>query len=261
MRIAPRQRQGNQDPAAGRPRSSANDPSSAARGSYLSWAWVGLALAGPAIGVFFPQIVAADIVVRRASVFRLWCLAAGVAAGAWALGVAWLTLHRTNRRLASLASQDPLTGLANLRRFHAALTAVLAQAGPSSLIIGDLDHFKRINDQYGHLAGDSVLVSVAATLAHSVREHDLVARIGGEEFALLLPGADLVVATAMAERLRRAVESLPCGVTISLGIAMYPDHAVDPTALVKAADDAAYRAKRLGRNQVAVGQVQPSSGS
>lgn len=220
-----------------------------------------MALAGPAIGFFFPQIVAPDIFVRHALMFRLLCVAAGAGAGAWALAVAWLTLHRSNRQLAKLASQDPLTGLANLRRFHAGLTAVLSQAGPSSLIIGDLDHFKRINDQNGHLEGDHVLVAVAAALSQNIRENDLVARIGGEEFAVLLPGADIAVATGIAERMRRTVESLAYGVTISLGIALYPDHAVDPTALVKAADDATYRAKHLGRNQVVVWHVQPPSGA
>ncbi len=236
-------------------------PSLAVRDPYLSWLWLGVALAGPAIGLVFPQIVAPDIVVHRVFAFRLLSVAAGVVAGGWALAVAWLTLHRANRKLAALALQDPLTGLANLRRFHAGLTAVLNQAAPSSLLIGDLDHFKRINDQYGHLQGDHVLVTVAATLSRSIRENDLVARIGGEEFAVLLPGADLAVATGIAERMRRAVESLACGVTISLGIALYPDHATDPTSLVKAADDATYRAKSLGRNQVAVWQVQSPSGT
>ena len=260
VRIVHRQR--HTDPArAPRARSSedlspalptALGPSPTVRDPYLSWVWLGVALAGPAIGILFPQVVAPDIVVRRTFTFRLLCLAAGLAAGAWALAVAWLTLHRANRQLAKLASRDPLTGLANLRRFHAGLTAVLTQARPSSLIIGDLDHFKRVNDQHGHLEGDHVLVAVAAALSRSVRENDLVARIGGEEFAILLPGADLAVATTIAERMRRTVEALPCAVTISLGVALYPDHAVLPTALVKAADDATYRAKLAGRNQVAI---------
>ena len=270
MRIVHRQRQTDQDGASRGPRPTqdllpalptAFAPSPAIRDPYLSWLWLGVALAGPAIGFVFPQIVAPDIVVHRVFAFRLLSVAAGVVAGAWALAVAWLTLHRANRKLATLALQDPLTGLANLRRFHAGLTAVLNQAAPASLLIGDLDHFKRINDQYGHLEGDHVLVTVAAALSRSIREHDLVARIGGEEFAILLPGADLAVARGIAERMRRAVESLPCGVTISLGIALYPDHAAEPTSLVKAADDATYRAKSLGRNQVVVWHAQPPSGT
>ena len=233
------------------------DVSAAVHDPYLSWLWLGVALAGPAIGLVFPDMAAPLVTVRHATAFRLLCLAAGVGVGLWALAVAWFTLHRANRQLARLAAQDPLTGLANLRRFHAGLTAVLGHAGPSSLIIGDLDHFKRVNDQYGHLEGDHVLVAVAAALSHSIREGDLVARIGGEEFAVLLPGADLAVATGIAERMRRTVEALSCAVTISLGIALCPDHARDPTGLVKAADDATYHAKRLGRNRVVVAQVPP----
>ncbi|MDA8198680.1 MAG: GGDEF domain-containing protein [Thermaerobacter sp.] len=269
MPIVPRQRDADQSPAPdarstrGMPPAlpPALGPSPTVRDPYLSWLWLGVALAGPAIGLIFPQLAAPDIVVRRLFMFRLLCLTAGVVAGAWALAVAWLTLHRANRQLAKLATQDPLTGLANLRRFHGGLTAVLGHEGPSSLIMGDLDNFKRINDQYGHLEGDHVLVGVAAALSRSIREGDLVARIGGEEFAVLLPGADLAVATGIAERMRRTVEALSLGVTISLGVALYPDHAVEPTALVKAADDATYRAKLAGRNQVVVWEEQPASGT
>ena len=221
---------------------------------YPAWLWLGIALAGPAIGLVFPRVVAPYVIVRHAGPFQLWCLAAGFGAGLWALSVAWFTLHRTNRQLARLATQDPLTGLANLRRFHAGLTSVLGRGGQASLIMGDLDHFKRVNDEHGHLEGDRVLVAVASALSRSVRDNDLVARIGGEEFAILLPDADLAVAAAIAERIRRTVEALPWGVTISLGVALYPDHATLPIALVKAADDATYHAKRAGRNQVAVWQ-------
>jgi len=123
----------------------------------------------------------------------------------------------------------------------------------------DIDHFKRCNDEYGHLAGDSVLREVAERLKVSVREVDMVARYGGEEFCVVLPETTKKLAVMVAERLRKSVESADVkafeekiSTTISIGIATYPEDGKDATSLIEAADTALYKAKRKGRNRVCV---------
>lgn len=166
-------------------------------------------------------------------------------------------LERANRQLAEIARTDGLTGLKNRRYFDEALLdgcALMSRRGePVSVILVDVDDFKRHNDSYGHHAGDEVLRTVAAALQASARAHDTVARFGGEEFALLLLGADSADAIAAAERLRLAVEAGPWPVrpvTASFGVATSRPGCTDCLALVKQADEALYISKRQGRNRV-----------
>jgi diguanylate cyclase (GGDEF)-like protein len=167
------------------------------------------------------------------------------------------------RRLYEAALCDGLTKIFNRKYFLDRLRGELAfatrHAAPLSLVMFDVDHFKRINDQHGHLAGDRVLVALARAVERIIRHEDVFARWGGEEFAVICRGIDLVAAHAFAERVRRIVaaaaiehEGVRLDVTISVGVAAIPD---DPTlaegdALVRAADAALYRAKRDGRNRV-----------
>lgn len=177
-----------------------------------------------------------------------------------------LALKQRTDALLRLATLDGLTGIANRRAFDGALaqeTLRLAQggAGPLSLVLVDVDHFKRFNDFYGHQAGDDCLRAVAGALSGGVRRNgEVAARFGGEEFAILLPGHDPSAALVAAERLRRTVAGLslphaarPDGdlVTISAGAATLaePGESAD---LIAAADQALYRAKSSGRNRVVV---------
>ncbi len=173
--------------------------------------------------------------------------------------------HEANRRLEAaltslreVAATDPLTGLYNRRRFDEALDWECQRAArsgrPFSLLLADLRGLKRINDTLGHHAGDALLQSVARALRHSVRATDLVFRIGGDEFALLLPetgveGAALVAQAVVdeVERVRVRVERRILRPSLTVGTATYPDDGVNPQELTFAADQAMYRARALGR--------------
>jgi diguanylate cyclase (GGDEF)-like protein len=167
-------------------------------------------------------------------------------------------LAKKNARLAELATIDELTQLKNRRRFNEDLehhvTLSIRGATPLSLILMDVDRFKQYNDTFGHPAGDEVLRGMSATLRTFVREHDLVARFGGEEFVVLLPSTDAETALAVAERLRAAIASRPWPlgtVTASFGVATADaSHPASPASLVEQADQALYRAKRAGRDRV-----------
>jgi len=172
-------------------------------------------------------------------------------------------LEAANARLSELVMQDPLTGLANRRKWAHRLEDEWERSRrhgrPLSVVMADLDHFKRINDEHGHAAGDRVLRAVADVLGNGVRGPDTVARLGGEEFGILLPETDDQEAAAAAERLRRAVAELEIAdlpgleVRLSLGVASVGDAAPRPEAaddLLAAADRALYRAKDQGRNRV-----------
>ncbi|MCK9918397.1 diguanylate cyclase [Microbacteriaceae bacterium K1510] len=174
-------------------------------------------------------------------------------------------LRATNEQLEELAQRDGLTGAANRRVFDARLRAAWqvssALASPLALLMIDIDHFKQFNDRYGHLEGDACLREVAKVLITSARNDDLAVRYGGEEFAVLLPGALTQQAQRIAERLRRSVEELAIAhadsefgrVTISIGVATTVDSgATSIEDFVRAADEALYAAKAWGRNRVAV---------
>lgn len=170
-------------------------------------------------------------------------------------------LREVNADLERLAMIDPLTGVANRRYFYqrAAIEIVAAyrRRAPLTCLMLDIDFFKRVNDGHGHAAGDQVLKRVAEIIATGIRPYDLLGRLGGEEFAVLLPDADQKTAMAIADRLRIAVgaspalvDGIPLPVTISIGVsALVPEDAtIDP--LLDRADRALYQAKKAGRNRV-----------
>jgi diguanylate cyclase (GGDEF)-like protein len=156
-----------------------------------------------------------------------------------------------------LATRDSLTGLANRRLFDESLQREVARAerltAPLSLLVIDVDHFKQVNDTYGHQTGDAVLREVADALVANTKNYDVAARYGGDEFVVLLPGCRREDAIRVAERVRngvaRAVGEAP--VTVSAGVATVPDNATDAERLMAAADAALYDAKRNGRDRVA----------
>ncbi len=172
-----------------------------------------------------------------------------------------IDLAQAHEKIRLLATTDGLTGLANHRTFQHAFDMMLERGRrsqcPLCLVFCDLDHFKQINDTYGHPFGDEVLRRVAGVFLKTIRRVDLAARYGGEEFALLLEGADEQGGRQMAERIRLGVERLslshrgqPVPVTVSMGLAFFPKDAEDKDTLVSHADQALYRAKTGGRNRI-----------
>lgn len=177
-------------------------------------------------------------------------------------------LRRTLESKARQAASDPLTGLPNRRTFDRRLNAEFKRARrfgePISVLLIDADHFKQVNDQYGHHVGDEVLRRLAATLRENLpREYDVLARIGGEEFATVLPHTSRDDAAVVAERLRAAIESTPFAtaagtlrVTVSIGIGSLSNRvSMEPQTTLDVLDEAdrgLYESKRLGRNQVTV---------
>ncbi len=185
-----------------------------------------------------------------------------IAAGA--LETAWAVQDETKRALT-----DQLTGLPNRRAFEAEFQRMISETdrygGSSALVIADVDHFKSVNDTYGHEVGDTVLQSVGSALSAARRATDHVMRLGGEELALLLPQTDQQGAMEVAERCRRALESMvvrtPAGdvrVTASFGVAMYVARSNAGDRLYERADKALYAAKRGGRNRV---ELSPAEGA
>jgi diguanylate cyclase (GGDEF)-like protein len=172
-------------------------------------------------------------------------------------------LSAANAQLLIMSSTDVLTGVANRRSLEERLHDMWEHSQrlhePLSLVMCDIDHFKRVNDEYGHLVGDAVLQQFAQLLQDEAREIDKVGRYGGEEFVLLLPGTVLDAAVTFAERIRECVEKREFSYgdgqslhrTMSCGVASWPHPLVgDQEALIKAADDALYVAKETGRNRV-----------
>jgi len=165
--------------------------------------------------------------------------------------------EEARRKLQKLAETDPLTGAFNRRELMHRLDAF---SGPAALVLFDVDHFKDINDSHGHHVGDRVLVDLVSLVHKSLRDHDILARVGGEEFVIVLGGADLARARSIAERMRRRIEAHRIVVgehtvklTVSVGIAT---RAAGMTAraadLLRSADAALYQAKRKGRNRIEV---------
>jgi diguanylate cyclase (GGDEF)-like protein/PAS domain S-box-containing protein len=188
-----------------------------------------------------------------------------------------LALRETNRQLQArideigrlqvalqeLAVRDSLTGLYNRRYLDETLDREVSRArregNPLSLVMLDIDYFKRVNDTYGHQVGDEVLRILATTLLADIRAEDVACRYGGEEFLVLLPNMPLDTAVQRAEAWRQSIQDLAVVLgnfhitfTISLGVAAYPEHGKTPDDLTRCADQALYRAKNEGRNQVSV---------
>jgi diguanylate cyclase (GGDEF)-like protein len=182
----------------------------------------------------------------------------------------WTSLALANlmlqRELRQQALHDPLTGLYNRRYLEHLMPQILAAAAdlgqPTSLIAVDIDHFKQVNDLYGHAVGDQVLQVVARLLQASVADEMIACRVGGEEFLMVLPGMACAVAHDFAERLRMRVAALhhtstpsTPQITISVGVAVFPEHGDTLAPLVAVADAALYRAKADGRNRVVTGRA------
>jgi diguanylate cyclase (GGDEF)-like protein len=172
---------------------------------------------------------------------------------------------RLEATLNTMALHDALTGLLNRRAFMEALEGEMARfqrhRRPSTLLMLDLDHFKLVNDRHGHAVGDLVLAQVCATVRERLRRTDRIGRLGGEEFAVLLPDTEQEGALVLAETLRRAVAALevltpsgPLAVTVSIGLATFKPGEHDAVPLLSRADQALYQAKAQGRNRVAVAE-------
>jgi diguanylate cyclase (GGDEF)-like protein len=176
---------------------------------------------------------------------------------AWAVVAANAGMHYM--RLHELASTDARTGLMTAQTWEVAVGRVLTRS-PVAVLMGDLDHFKALNDKQGHLAGDRVLTVIGRVIAETLRVGDFACRWGGEEFLLALPGMTVAEAGQVADRLRALIEASPNvgGITISIGVSSAPSVPMDDAAdvlteAVKQADAAMYRAKAAGRNQVVLG--------
>lgn len=173
-------------------------------------------------------------------------------------------LQDNNTHLRQLAQYDPLTGVRNAAAYYAQCEQHIRLAQRSgrsfAVLFADLDHFKQINDTHGHAAGDAVLRAVAQRLLQTVRESDVVGRVGGEEFSILLPDTDCQGAVELAERIRAAIESLHVQlesriclhVTASLGVSICQDASQDIQSIQRQADQAMYQAKTGGRNRVSL---------
>jgi diguanylate cyclase (GGDEF)-like protein len=173
----------------------------------------------------------------------------------------FVRMRESNQRLRHLASHDPLTDLLNAGAYYATCDQLihLAQRNhqPFSVLFVDLDHFKKVNDTYGHEAGDIVLKAVSKTMLQLLRQSDAVGRIGGEEFSVFLPDTDLVGAIKLAEHMRGEIENLMpqiatqrIRITASIGIATGDQVGENMAAIQRRADQAMYNAKQLGRNRV-----------
>ncbi|WP_035305009.1 diguanylate cyclase [Actinokineospora inagensis] len=215
--------------------------------------------------------LSASALIAPAVLFAQWAqdairdvpVVAGTCALLFALTIARLAALVSDQR--RLAITDALTGLHTRRFFEAQLPLEIARArrsgGSVAVLIADVDHFKMINDRYGHPAGDQVLIEIATRLRRTVRAGEVLARYGGEEFAIILPSATTETLPTIAERLRQTVSGqqirLPgecwTEVTVSVGTAVYPTHGGDPDNLVSVADRALYAAKAAGRDRVVIG--------
>ena len=197
-----------------------------------------------------------------------WLLRVGAAVAAGLL-VAYMRerIHRLVVRLTDAARTDPLTGLLNRRALEEAFDTELERSRrsrrPLSVIVGDLDSFKKLNDRMGHAAGDLALEMLAREVDKWKRRIDVAARVGGEEFAVVLPDTDGRGAFLVAERLRRAIQRTfaedPVPLTISFGVATWPEHGDDAERLMHAADQALYAAKDMGKDRSVIYSAEVAS--
>ncbi len=199
---------------------------------------------------------------QHADLYTYLLLGTGVAFSVFGAAIGLLTdeVRQANAHLRTLTRTDPLTGLHNTRFFHQELDRECARADrdgtPIALIVIDLDHFKRVNDERGHPFGDKALVHVARLMSGFARAADLACRIGGEEFAIICPATELSEGVAIAERIRQAVDSTPVRedgfewpLTASFGVAVRSP-GMPAQAAFRLADAALYQAKARGRNRV-----------
>jgi diguanylate cyclase (GGDEF) domain len=191
------------------------------------------------------------------------------AAGLISFGLDNLSMSKSfearETELKQLAITDDLTGLYNRRFLDEYLRIQLAMAKRQQTRIAflsiDIDHFKMLNDMHGHATGDRVLVKVGAMFRTSIRASDLAVRIGGEEFLIVIPDTDREGAVIFAERLCEQFAATefcsepPVRLTVSIGVAIYPDDGVEEGTLLRTADEALYRSKREGRNRITVGSA------
>lgn len=198
------------------------------------------------------ELLAAPQAEEKLKTINAWYAEAAAIRRALLTGVQLL-----QKKLGSLsqeAQSDPLTGLANRRALNAALQTLTEAQRNYSVLALDIDHFKRVNDTFGHDVGDEALKQVASIIARCSREQDLACRAGGEEFVLILPEAEQHTARAIAERIRQTIETtqiVPTGaLTISIGVAGRSAETPTPEAILKRADEHLYQAKHSGRNRV-----------
>ncbi|MCF6509794.1 GGDEF domain-containing protein [Blastococcus sp. MG754426] len=240
----------------------------------VSWAALGLASVSADDGLSPGDLLAVTVYLATASVIAVLAHLRRYALDTRELHTR-VRLEREQQRTGALLAQlerlsheDPLTGLANRRRWDAELaelcTRTRQRGDVLSVVLVDLDHFKDVNDRYGHAGGDAALRTVAGLLSARVRGGDLVARLGGDELAVLMPGADAERATAVAEELRREARLLrPPGLgaarlSLSLGVATATGADAYPRELMSRADEQLYRAKTT-RNAVGAGPVPPGT--
>lgn len=167
-------------------------------------------------------------------------------------------------RVKQLAYRDGLTGIYNRRYFESKILEEISRhsryGGTVAMLMFDIDHFKNVNDEFGHLLGDEVLKQVAQLLTRQLRKLDVVCRYGGEELAVILPSTQLSAAERVAEKLRQTIESfefpgVPRPITVSVGVSEFPTHGCDRDQIVRAADAALYCAKQSGRNRIDVAAI------
>jgi diguanylate cyclase (GGDEF)-like protein len=182
-------------------------------------------------------------------------------AGIFALGISF---ERTAGKLEEIARRDPLTGIYNRREFDRRLDELLAAKSGATfgVLQFDLDYFKKINDQFGHAAGDDALVALAGLISRNIRDSDCLARLGGEEFGVLLPDVGRDGALKIAERIRHLVETMPLAfagdsyrLTVSAGLYHGTGGQMGRRNLMQAVDQGLYRSKNNGRNQVSLAEA------
>ncbi len=230
--------------------------------SVAAWFFLraGQAVAMTALTVLVSGVVIAAANDGEADAGTWWLTVSGSVVVVSALaGILHGRAQRVISRLADAVVRDPLTGLLNRRGYQDRLEAELKRADryrtPLSIVLGDLDSFKALNDRFGHRFGDETLRAFADICRHQLREDvDFVARVGGEEFAFVLPNTSESGAIFAAERMRHAIADRlrapdGAGVSASFGVAVYPQHGTDPEVLLDHADQAMYAAKALGRNR------------
>jgi diguanylate cyclase (GGDEF)-like protein len=224
---------------------------------YIFWAVATMTLARMIGMLFFPPESSLAPGPLNATVFLLYSGFIIVST----LGVMWMEIESLQTDLVRSARYDSLTGLYNrgtfLEEFEREVSRCVRGAPAFSLAMFDLDHFKRLNDEFGHPFGDRVLKAFAEVLRAGIRKHDTVGRYGGEEFALLMPNTGKDTAVRVAERLRRdleargiTVDGKRIDVTVSGGVSAFGEEGEDWDALLSAADRALYEAKNAGRNRI-----------